>query len=155
MSQKSQNKLIIGAAVAAGMLSTLASILAPKHHKNLSEQAHDLASNLYEKKDVVNTNLLIGTVAGGVIGVTAALLLAPKAGSELIEDLYHPFQKARKEVKSKSKDVSKKASKVKHDVVKKVKEKKKAVKAKASSVKKKVKKAVKNAADATSDALSE
>jgi gas vesicle protein len=157
MSQNSQKKFLIGAAVAAGVLSTLASILAPKQHKEWGEQAQDLASHLLDKKDRVNKNLLIGTLAGGVVGVTAALLLTPKAGSELLNDLYHPFSHSRREVKSKvksaKKTLSKKVSKVKADLTEKVKEKKKAIKDKGEKVKKRVKKSVKHAADSVSEAM--
>lgn len=35
---------------------------------------------------------LIGSVAGGLLGAVAALLLAPKSGEELIEDITSNFQ---------------------------------------------------------------
>lgn len=156
MSQNSQKKFIIGAAVAAGVLSTLASILAPKQHKEWGEQAQDLAAHLLNKKDSLNKNILIGTVAGGVVGVTAALFLAPKAGSELLQDLYHPFSSSHKPVLSKAKsvkkDLSKKVSKVKTDLTDKVKEKKKEVRNKGEKVAGKARKTIKNVADSLSEA---
>ena len=38
-----------------------------------------------------NHNVLLGGLVGGLIGAAAALLLAPKAGSELIEDIIRTF----------------------------------------------------------------
>lgn len=44
----------------------------------------------------VNKKMLLGGLAGGVIGATTALFLAPKAGSEFREDLSHPFTSKEK-----------------------------------------------------------
>lgn len=38
------------------------------------------------------SSLLLGTVIGGAVGVLAALLLAPKSGEEMREDLAHKYQ---------------------------------------------------------------
>lgn len=39
----------------------------------------------------MNKNIVLGGVAGGLVGVAAALLLAPKPGSQLIKDVYKPL----------------------------------------------------------------
>lgn len=94
MSDESNNhNLMIGAAVVAGILGTLSALL--KTNKAVqcwTDQAKDAACQLMDKSDAVNKNLLIGGVAGGLIGATAALLLAPKAGSELINDIAHTLK---------------------------------------------------------------
>jgi len=153
MSQHSQKKFLIGAAVAAGILSTLASLLNSKDRRDWTDQASDLADQYLDRKEGINKNLLIGTVAGGVVGVTAALLLAPKAGSELIHDLYQPFQKSRKELKSKAKslkkDISQKISKIKAELKGK---KTKKTKTRRTSLKSKAKKGAKTVANAVSAA---
>lgn len=38
-----------------------------------------------------NKKLLFGGIIGGVIGMAAALLLAPKAGKDLMREIVHPF----------------------------------------------------------------
>ncbi len=118
--QKDHSNLLIGAAVAAGILGTLTSLLLPKKSRqNLVEHAKDIAHHAVETTEMINRNLVIGGVAGGLVGVTTALLLAPKAGSDLLEDIYRPFanmqKKARasshpKKAASKAKSKDKKAS---------------------------------------------
>jgi gas vesicle protein len=91
MSDESNNhNLIVGAAVVAGILGTLSALLKTnKTVQGWTEQARDAASDMIDRRDAVNKNLLIGGVTGGIIGATAALLLAPKAGSELLQDIAH------------------------------------------------------------------
>lgn len=43
------------------------------------------------RKGIMNKNIIIGGVAGGLVGVATALLLAPKPGSQLIKDVYKPL----------------------------------------------------------------
>ena len=40
-----------------------------------------------DKSELPNKNLLIGGLAGGLIGAAAALLLAPKSGTDLVKEL--------------------------------------------------------------------
>lgn len=91
MSDESNNhNLIVGAAVVAGILGTLSALL--KSNKTVqcwTDQAKDAACQLMDRGEAVNKTLLLGGVAGGLIGATAALLLAPKAGSELVQDIAH------------------------------------------------------------------
>lgn len=56
-------------------------------------------------------NLVLGGIAGGLVGITAALLLAPKSGKKFIEDLTAPFhpKKEKKAAKQKPKVIRKKA----------------------------------------------
>lgn len=85
--------LIVGAAVVVGILGTLSALLRTnKTVQGWKEQARDSANQLMNKGDAVNKNLLIGGVAGGLIGATAALLLAPKSGSELMQDIAHTLK---------------------------------------------------------------
>lgn len=118
--QKDHSNLLIGAAVAAGILGTLTSLLLPKKSRQgLVEQAKGLAHHAAETTEMINRNLVIGGVAGGLVGVTTALLLAPKAGSDLLEDMYRPFANMHKKTRtnahpkkaaSKAKSKSKKAT---------------------------------------------
>lgn len=123
MSDESNNhNLIVGAAVVAGILGTLSTLLkSNKTVKCWTDQAKDAACQLMDKGEV-NKNLLIGGVAGGLIGATAALLLAPKAGCELLQDIAHTLthpgelihptsRKSSSRKSSRSKNVSSKAHK--------------------------------------------
>ncbi|MFC4077026.1 YtxH domain-containing protein [Salinithrix halophila] len=58
-------------------------------------------------------DLFIGAVIGGVIGATAALLLAPKSGRETRKDLYKGLETARDNLRDQSEQVSRKAVEVK------------------------------------------
>jgi gas vesicle protein len=87
MSNKYNQNLLIGAAVAAGILGTLTGLLGVKKtNKGWAGQAKDLLDG-----EMVNKNMVLGGVAGGLVGAAAALLLAPKSGAELIKDIAHPF----------------------------------------------------------------
>lgn len=90
--EKYNQNLMVGAAVLAGILGTLSALnRSNRTVKGWTEQAKGVANQVLEKGEAVNKNMLLGGVAGGLIGATAALLLAPKAGSELMKDLAHPF----------------------------------------------------------------
>lgn len=119
--QKDHSNLLIGAALAAGIIGTLTSLFLPKKSRQgWVDQAKEIAHHAVEKTDTVNRNLVLGSLAGGLVGVTTALLLAPKAGSDLIDDMYRPFtnmmhkktqasshaKKAAHKTKSKSKKAS-------------------------------------------------
>jgi gas vesicle protein len=87
--ENNHQNLLIGAAVVAGVLGTLSALMRSNHTVHgWTAHARDAANHMMEG-DMVNKNLLLGGVAGGLIGAAAALLLAPKAGSELIEDITH------------------------------------------------------------------
>lgn len=99
--QNVKNNLLLGAAVAVGLLGTLTSILLPKRGNRAvwTEQAREVASNVIGNwghvrsiKKETNKNLVLGGIAGSIIGITTALLLAPKSGSDLIKDLSKSFQ---------------------------------------------------------------
>ncbi len=107
---KYSSNFLIGAAVAAGVLSALSTLLRPRKNRGgWSEQAKDLAQQMINRHDLLNKNFVLGGMAGGIVGVTTALLLAPKAGSELIKDIYHPFAHDH-ERKSKSASRTKKVA---------------------------------------------
>jgi gas vesicle protein len=59
---------------------------------------------------------LVGAVIGGVLGATAALLLAPKAGKELREDLSEAYEN----LSEKAQDLAETASKRSHSFAKNV-----------------------------------
>lgn len=64
-----------------------------------------------------NRNFVIGGIAGSLVGAAVALLLAPKAGHDLLHDLSQPFQhKGRRShhVTSAKKTARKSVSKVSH-----------------------------------------
>jgi gas vesicle protein len=98
-SKKDHNNLLWGAAL-AGVLGTLTSILMPKNTRRRGwvNQAKDAANNMVDgvrqwspEVETSTRDLLLGGVAGGVVGVATALLLAPKSGKELIKDMAEPF----------------------------------------------------------------
>lgn len=90
---KHYQNLLIGSAVAvAGILGTLTGILG--HKKNgsrWSKQAKNIMCKAMESGEHLNKKMILGGVAGGLIGAATALLLAPKSGSDLRKDIAHPF----------------------------------------------------------------
>lgn len=84
MSNESHNHhLLIGAAVVAGILGTLSALF--RSNIGLME-TKELANQAGE---AVNKNMLLGGLAGGIIGAATALVLAPKPGTELMKDIAH------------------------------------------------------------------
>lgn len=87
-----QNFLIGAAIVATGVLGTLTTLLLQKEtNGKWIERVKKLASQSIGRREIFNKNLFAGGVAGGIVGVTTALLLTPKSGSDLIRDIYRPF----------------------------------------------------------------
>lgn len=86
MSDESRHhNLLIGAAVVAGILGTVSAII----RSNITvTETREVASQAGE---AVNKNMLLGGLAGGIIGAATALVLAPKSGSELMKDIAHTF----------------------------------------------------------------
>jgi gas vesicle protein len=95
---KYNQNLLIGVAVAAGILGTLTSVLGfKKNNKRRSRHPKNFVKHILENGEGLNKKFVLGSVAGGLVGATAALLLAPKSGTDLIHDLSHPFsQRAAK-----------------------------------------------------------
>jgi gas vesicle protein len=95
MSNKLNHNIILGAAsMAAGIIKTLTSAFMPRQ-KSWPEKAKDAASQFASNaSNRINRKILLGTVAGGIIGVTTALLLAPKSGAALINGFYKPTKVA-------------------------------------------------------------
>lgn len=90
--EKNNQNLIVSVAVVAGILGTLSAFMSSNRKmQGWKEQAKNVASHVIEKKDIVNKNMLLGGMAGGLIGAATALLLAPKSGTDFIKDLTHPF----------------------------------------------------------------
>lgn len=106
---RNRSTLLIGAAVAAGVVGTLTTLLWPRHRgwasqvKGIANQvARGLRPLKRNENETLSKNFMIGGVAGGMIGATAALLLTPKSGKNLIKDLSDPFQRDFNRFRSKS-----------------------------------------------------
>ena len=100
MSIKTHDTTWIKAAIAAGVASAFAAVIwsvqnsihCPSYLKNIP---HHLFGNLKVrnvKSEKISKNLLVGGVAGSIIGAATALLLTPKAGRDLIEDAMRSFK---------------------------------------------------------------
>ena len=147
-----RNNFLIGAAALAGLIGTLTTIFMPKRvNKGWMEKAQDVANQMkgnlpawayHQNQERLNKNLMIGSVAGGLIGITTALLLAPKSGSELIRDITNTLQgnhhhhRGRKQVRTgTAKKTARKISKTASEVTTKAKRK-------VASIKRSVKRAI-------------
>lgn len=62
------------------------------------------------KEGASSKNFLVGAVIGGVVGAAAALLLAPKAGKELRDDLNHQVNQLVEKTNQLSDEVGEKSS---------------------------------------------
>lgn len=123
-----QNKIIMSsvAAFAVGLAGAITTYLtSQKKSKTLSSQAKKVAQDMMEgikgwnwtHGERLNKNLFIGSIAGSVLGATAAVLLAPKSGKELIGNFIKLFQShldSKAEVKKVGKVVKKTSKAVKH-----------------------------------------
>jgi gas vesicle protein len=97
---KYNQNLLIGVAVAAGILGTLTSLLGfKKNKKRRSGYPKNFVKHILENGEGLNKKFVLGSVAGGLVGATAALLLAPKSGTDLIHDLSHPFSERAAKVR--------------------------------------------------------
>jgi gas vesicle protein len=109
MSHKNNsNNLLMGAAIAAGIAGTLATLLWPEKQPGWT-QAKKVAGDKWEtwthpRPDHFSRNFLIGSLAGSVIAAATALLVAPMPGKELIREIgeslpgldgHAPVKKAR------------------------------------------------------------
>jgi gas vesicle protein len=101
MVQKYQQRkaLLIGAAALAGLIGTLSTIFMPKrsNQKRWMDKARNIGGQMnlhgfYPHADTINKNLMLGGLAGGIVGITTALLLAPKSGTELMKDIVDTLQ---------------------------------------------------------------
>lgn len=59
------------------------------HHESWADKAKHLFSK--EEEESMGKDFLIGGLAGGVLGAVAGLLLAPKSGEELREDIMETY----------------------------------------------------------------
>lgn len=103
LNHKNHQNLLIGVAVAAGLLGSLTGLgflSSRKEGKRWSNRARRIANQVVETGDVVNKRIVFGGVAGGLLGAATALLLAPKSGAELINDVAHFFSKQNRNVRS-------------------------------------------------------
>ncbi len=91
MSSQNRN-ILIGAALAAGLVGAMKALLLPTtNRKGWIEKKQSLQRQSKSKNDKFNHNLFLGGIAGGLVGAAAALLLAPKAGIDLLKDISRPF----------------------------------------------------------------
>lgn len=106
---KKQN-FFIGAALAAGLVGTLTSLLAPRRiNKGWASHAKAASERMLENREKSNKNWMLGSIAGGLVGVTTALLFAPKSGKNLMKDLAEPFQHKKEVIAKTAKKVINKA----------------------------------------------
>lgn len=90
---KVRKNLLVGAAIAAGILGTVSSLM--RNNKKYKE------NSFAREKEHINKKMILGGMAGGVVAAATALLLAPKSGKELIKEIYGPFSKFFKEARAK------------------------------------------------------
>ena len=94
MNAKNKPRYWLGALIASGVATGLAALIripqtSGEWPGRVRSMANDMIGNsneLYLKYKNINKNLVIGSIAGSVVGATVALLLAPKAGKDLIHD---------------------------------------------------------------------
>jgi gas vesicle protein len=90
--QKYNQNLLIGAAVASGIIGTLTRLLGGKKNNMVwSKQARNIANQVFATGEVLNKRMVLGGMVGGLVGAAAALLLAPKSGADLMKDIARPF----------------------------------------------------------------
>ncbi|HEV8051014.1 MAG TPA: YtxH domain-containing protein [Parachlamydiaceae bacterium] len=60
---------------------------------SINESAHDISDRfLHRKQPSDNTNLAIGAVAGGILGISAIIFLTSNSGKGLREKMVHSFE---------------------------------------------------------------
>jgi hypothetical protein len=89
--EKFKENLFVGATTLMGILGTLSTMLRLNRFPKWRDQAKEAANINLEKGEKVNKNFMLGGIAGGLIGAATALLLAPKAGYDLVKDLFLHF----------------------------------------------------------------
>ena len=73
-------------AFTAGVLGTLTTLFSTNAAKKKEPRPE-------RKGDIFNKKMILGGIAGGMVGAAAALLLAPKSGSELLKGLSNPLSR--------------------------------------------------------------
>jgi len=64
------------------------------------------------KKSSLNKKLVYGGIVGSLLGMSSALLLAPKPGNEFISDIIEPFLESKRSIKAPTKQkIQQKATK--------------------------------------------
>src|SRR5262249_39085415 len=84
--QNKQRKQLWMGALAAGIVGTI-STLVRLHRKPKKIQSQTIRGLHFNQKT------MIGSMAGGIIGVATALLLAPTSGAKLLQGISHPISK--------------------------------------------------------------
>lgn len=123
MATRNKNNSIMAGAIAAGIAGSLAAAayLWPKKTKGWSFPTQEKARSILSKlnglnqfgQSKVNNKLLMGSLAGSVVGATTALLFAPKSGKGLVHDImksihHNGAAKAKIRVTPKAMQVTKK-----------------------------------------------
>lgn len=101
MEKNKHNKVILGTAafLTLSVLGALASVIHPTKKKGMTGQANEFIHKVMDdlkgwqksKKEKLNKNVFVGSIAGSLLGITTALLLAPKPGKELIHNILNGF----------------------------------------------------------------
>lgn len=94
----------LGTAAVAGLLGTLRTLFWSQNNNRRTERWRNEQSRytqralnwMKSKTERSNKNLFLGGIAGSLMGAATALLLAPKAGKELIQDLAQPLTGTRR-----------------------------------------------------------
>lgn len=119
---KKNETIALGAVIAAGVIGTLAAVLASKKEPlSWAEQARLFANGIIvEKEDNTKRNVVLGTIAGSLIGVASALVVAHQSGGATwLDDMIKPVKKEAKKVAIKAKkEVSKATKKAKKTIKK-------------------------------------
>lgn len=131
MGQQNQGDLLKGALIGGILGGAAALLLAPKSgselrddientYRKLSDTTHDVAENLrktghkclhpFEECEEENhtSPFLVGGAIGAVIGVVAALLLAPQSGGALREALGEKYETIREKAEDFASDINSK-----------------------------------------------
>lgn len=93
---KRHHFILSSTATCAGIFASLARLLSSRKPKSSwRDTPRELKNRIIGSKNRVNTNILLGGLAGGIVAVATALLFAPKSGAKLIRDLTRPFSDSK------------------------------------------------------------
>ncbi len=104
---KNRRDVFLTGAVMAGLLGAVATLLIPRRgRKDWSQQTKDITDRILKEmricrpnQEMGNKNFFLGGIIGSLVGVTTALLLAPKPGSQLMKELSRSFQPEKQKPK--------------------------------------------------------
>lgn len=109
--EKHNSNFGAGMSLLTGILGTLSSFMRSNSpRENMTSRTSNAAASIKESINA-NKRLLLGGVAGGLIGAAAALLLAPKSGHDLVRGLFPHLQENKRARPASGKTVSAKRGK--------------------------------------------